>query len=48
MGLWIDKTLEKALNAITNDGMKLRVASRTFGIPSSSLRDHLYGKTTST
>lgn len=33
------------MNAVTDDGMKLRVASRKFGIPVSSLRDHLYGKT---
>lgn len=35
------------MNAMTDDGMKLRVASRKFGIPISSLRDHLYGKTSS-
>ena len=45
IGLWTDEKLEKALNAITDDGMKVRAASRMFGIPYSSLVNHL-GKTT--
>ena len=44
---WSDQDLEKAMNTVTDDGMKLRVALRTLGIPVSSLRDHLYGKTRS-
>ena len=35
------------MDKITDEGMKLKVAAKIFGIPSSSLRDHLYGKTTS-
>ena len=34
------------MNAVTNNGMKLKVASRTFRIPSNSPRDHFYGKVT--
>jgi hypothetical protein len=32
------------MDAITDQGMKVRVASRHFGIPQSSLRNHLYGR----
>jgi hypothetical protein len=35
------------MDAITDHGVKLRVAGRNFGIPPSLLRDHLYGKTVS-
>ena len=45
-GSWTDQSLQQALNKITDEGMKLKVASKVFGIPSSSLRDHLYGRTT--
>ena len=45
-GLWTDAALEKAMNAVIDDGMAIRAASRTFGVLCSSLRDHLYGKTT--
>ena len=40
----IDATLKQTMDAITNQGMKVRVVARTFGIPTSSLRDHLYGR----
>ena len=43
---WTDETLHAAMDKITDEGMKLKVATKIFGIPSSSLRDHLYGKTT--
>ena len=46
-GNWTDTALSNALNAITDDGMKVNAASRKFGIPASSLRDHLLGKTRS-
>ena len=48
-GSWTNKTLQQAMDKITDEGMKLNVAAkvRLFGIPSSSLRDHLYGRTTS-
>ena len=39
--------MQQALDKITDKGMKLKVASKVFRIPSSSLRDHLYGRTTS-
>ena len=45
--VWSDESLENALNAITNEGLSLREASRVFGIPTSSIQDHLYGRTTS-
>ena len=48
---WSNESLEKAKlsfeNAITDEGMKLKVAARAFEIPSISLRDHLHGKTRS-
>ncbi len=43
-GNWTNAQLKAALDAITDDGMKVRVASRTFGIPPSSIRNHLYGR----
>ena len=46
-GTWTDAALENALNSITNDGMTIRQASKLYGIPTSSIRDHLYGRTTS-
>ena len=46
-GSWTDETLYVAMDKITDEGMKLKVAAKIFGIPSSSLRDHLYGRTTS-
>ena len=44
---WTDTSLENALNSITYDGMSFREASRVYGIPTSSIKDHLYGRTTS-
>ena len=44
---WTDRFLENALNSITNDGMSFREASKVYGIPTTSIRDHLYGRTTS-
>jgi hypothetical protein len=41
--IWIDATLKQTMNAITDHGMKVRVDARTFGIPTSTLMDHLYG-----
>ena len=46
-GNWIDVTLQKAMDAVTDHGMKVMATVRAFDIPASSLRDHLYGKTTS-
>jgi hypothetical protein len=43
-GNWTDAILKQAMDAITDKGMKVRVAARTFGIPTTSLRDHLYGR----
>ena len=47
IGNWTDTTLENALNSITNDGMSFTEASRVYGIPTSSIGDHLYGRMTS-
>ena len=44
-GSWTDETLHAAMDKITDEGMKLKVAAKIFGIPSSY--DHLYGRTTS-
>jgi hypothetical protein len=43
-GNWTNATLKQAMDAVTDQGMKVRAAARTFGIPPTSLRDHLYGK----
>ena len=37
----------KAMDVVTDHGMKVKAVARAFNIPASSLRDHLYGKTTS-
>ena len=44
-GNWTHETLQKALNVVIDEGMKIRVASRVFGIPATFIRDHLYDKT---
>ena len=44
---WTNETLQQALDKIIDEGMKLKVAAKVFGIPSSSQKDHLYGRTTS-
>jgi hypothetical protein len=41
---WTNATLKQAMDAVTDHGMKVRTAARSFGIPPTSLRDHLYGK----
>lgn len=46
-GAWSNEALENAMNSITDQGMSIREASRVHGIPTSSVRDHLYGKTVS-
>ena len=33
------------MDAVTDQGVKVKTASRIFGIPATSLHDHLYGKT---
>ena len=40
---WFDETFQKAINAITNNGMKVTVASKVFGFFATSSEDHLYG-----
>ena len=47
IGMWTDAALENALNSIIDDGMTIRQASKLYGIPTSSIRDHLYGRITS-
>ena len=32
------------MDAITDQGMKVKVIARTFGIPTFSLKDHLYSR----
>ena len=44
IGNWTNAQLKAALDAITDDGMKVREASRTFGILPLSSRDHFYGR----
>ena len=43
-GNWTDVALKATIDAVTDQGMKVRCAARTFGIPPTSLRDHLFGK----
>ena len=45
-GRWTNDQLENAINAVTDEGMKLRAIAKAFGISATSLRDHLYGTTT--
>ena len=40
---WTSAQLQQALDAIIDEDMKIRTASRKFGIPPTSLRDHLFG-----
>ena len=44
-GKWTDESLYNVMNAVSDDGMPLREAGKLFGVPTTSLRDHLYGKT---
>lgn len=37
--------MDQAISAITDDGMKIREASRIYEIPPTSLRNHLWGTT---
>ena len=46
-GNWTDAALYDVLDAVTDYGMKVNATSKKFGIPASSLRDHLLGKTRS-
>ena len=39
-----DATLKQAMDAVTDQGMKVRAAAHTFGILTTSLSDHLYGR----
>ena len=43
-GTWTDSQLAAAVAAVDR-GSKIAVAARDAGIPQSSLRDHLYGRT---
>lgn len=43
-GNWTVESLQEAIAAI-DDGVPIRKASRAYGIPASSLRDHLTGRT---
>ena len=40
---WTNAQLKAALDAIIDDGMKMTETSRNFGIPHTSIRDHLFG-----
>ena len=44
-GNWTNDSLQATMDAVTDDGMSLKQASRVFGVPSTSIKDHLYGKT---
>ena len=44
IGMWTDDTLEKAMYVVTNNAMKLRVASKVLRIPTSSLAIIYKGK----
>ena len=42
---WSDANLKQAMDAVTDQGVKLKTTSQIFGVPTTSLHDHLYGKT---
>ena len=44
IGMWCDGTLKKAMNAMTKDGMKLKMASKVYRIPTSLLETTYTGK----
>ena len=44
-GNWSTESLQAAMDAVTDNGMSLRQADRVFGVPSTSIRDHLYSTT---
>jgi hypothetical protein len=46
-GNWTSATLQQAMDAIIDHRMKVRIASRSFGIPATTLRNHLYGRSLS-
>ena len=41
---WTNAQLKTILDTITDDDMKIREASCTFGIPPTSICDHLFGR----
>jgi hypothetical protein len=45
-GNWTSTTLKKALDVVTDHGMKVRTVAYHFGIFATSLRNHLYGLVT--
>jgi hypothetical protein len=44
---WTSATLHQAMDAIRDHGIKVRTASHSFGIPATTLRNHLYGRSLS-
>ena len=44
-GNWSDASLRHAIDVITDCALKLKITSRIFEVPATSLHDHLYGKT---
>ena len=44
-GNWSNVSLHHAMDVVTNQGLKLKATAQIFGIPTTSKRDHLYGKT---
>ena len=44
-GSWSNESLKNAMNVVTNNGMPLREATRVFEVPTTSMTNHLYGKT---
>jgi hypothetical protein len=44
-GMWIDETLEVAMDVIERGTHSLRKASRSWNLPMNSLVDHLHGET---
>ena len=41
---WTSAILHQAMDAIRDHGLKVRIASHSFGIPATTLRNHLYGR----
>ena len=40
-GNWFDASLKHAMDAVTDQGVELKTTLRIFGVPTTSLRDHL-------
>jgi len=45
--LWSDEQLHSAMEAVSSGELKAHAAAKHYGVPSSTLHDHIKGKSTS-